>query len=344
VIAAGFVPETHPRRRGDGRLLRIDPCGDRFGDARIVELPEMLRPGDLVIVNDAATAPASFRARVAGVEVELRLAAELTGDGCRAVLFGAGDWRTPTEHRPAPPPLAPGARLVIAADLGAVVTAVSTISPRLVTVRFDPGGDSLPARLFAHGRPVQYSHVDAPLELWDVQTAYGSRPWAVEAPSAGLALDGATLLAFRRHGVVLARLTHAAGLSSTGDVALDAALPLPELYDIPAETVAAIEAARGRGGRVVAVGTTVVRALEGAVRSFGALRSGAGVTDLRIRPGFRPRVVDGLLTGLHEPGSSHLDLLRAFVPPPLLDAAYAHAAATGYHGHELGDASLILCG
>src|SRR5262249_53894699 len=166
--------------------------------------------------------------RAGGAELELRLAAELDGDSCRAVLFGSGDWRTPTEHRPPPPPLAPGARLEIASDLEGEIVGVSTISPRLVTVRFTPGDDTLPARLFAHGRPVQSSHVDAPLELWDVQTAYGGRPWAVEAPSAGLALDGATLLAFRRHGVALARLTHAAGLSSTGDPALDAALPLPE--------------------------------------------------------------------------------------------------------------------
>lgn len=340
---AAFAPETHPRRRGDGKLLRIDPCGDRFGDARVVELPELLRRGNLLVVNDAATVPASLRARAGAAEVELRLAAELDGDSCRAVLFGSGDWRTPTENRPPPPPLAPGARLEIAPDLAAVILAISTISPRLVTVRFEPGDDSLPARLFAHGRPVQYSHVRAPLELWDVQTAYGARPWAVEAPSAGLTLDGAALLALPRRGVALARLTHAAGLSSTGDPALDAALPLPERYDVPAETVAAIAAARARGGRVVAVGTTVVRALEGALRNDGALRPGAGVTDLRIRPGFRARVVDGLLTGLHEPGSSHLNLLRAFVAPPLLDAAYAHAAASGYHGHELGDASLILC-
>jgi S-adenosylmethionine:tRNA ribosyltransferase-isomerase len=217
------------------------------------------------------------------------------------------------------------------------------VSPRLVTLRFAASGAALLALLYAHGRPVQYSHRDAPLELWDVQTAYGARPWAVEAPSAGLPLTGATLLALRRRGVALSSLTHAAGLSATGDPVLDAALPLPERYDIPAATVDAVARARRRRGRVVAVGTTVVRALEGVARAHGRLVPGAGTTDIVILPSFRPRVVDGLITGLHEPGSSHLRLLGAFVATPLLDAAYRHAGTAGYVGHELGDASLILC-
>jgi len=101
--------------------------------------------------------------------------------------------------------------------------------------------------------------------------------------------------------------------------------------------------ARASGGRVVAVGTSVVRALEGcAVRHGGKLASGRGTTDLVVGPGFVPQVVDGLLTGFHEPGSSHLGLLRAFVPPSLLDAAYSHAEAEGYRAHEFGDSSLIL--
>ena len=236
-----------------------------------------------------------------------------------------------------------GTRLTLGPDFTATIVGVSSLSPRLVTLAFCPDDDSLPARLFAHGRPVQYSHLAAPLELWDVQTAYGSRPWAVEAPSAGLSLSAATLVSLRRHGVHLAALTHAAGLSATGDPAIDAALPLPERYHIPAETALAIRSTRMRRGRVVAVGTTVVRALEGATRTHGWLRPGEGTTDLHIGPGFRPRIVDGLLTGLHEPGSSHIDLLRAFVPPPVLDSAYAHAVAAGYRGHELGDTSLVLC-
>jgi len=140
--------------------------------------------------------------------------------------------------------------------------------------------------------------------------------------------------------VSLAWLTHAAGLSSTGDAALDAALPLPERYEVPEATVEAVARARAAGGRVVAVGTTVVRALESAAQD-GRLRAGRGLATLRIDGGFRPRVVDGLLTGLHEDGTSHFELLKAFAPAAFLEPALRHAAEAGYLGHEFGDALLI---
>jgi S-adenosylmethionine:tRNA ribosyltransferase-isomerase len=162
-------------------------------------------------------------------------------------------------------------------------------------------------------------------------------------PSAGRVLRVPLLRALRKQGVAIATVTHAAGLSSTGDPALDAALPLPELSLIPEAAVAAVETAVKRGGRVVAVGTTVVRALEGAVRE-GRLHPGANRTDLRIGPGYRPRVVSGLLTGLHEPGESHFELLQAFAPRVLLESALVHAREAGYLGHEFGDSSLILAG
>jgi S-adenosylmethionine:tRNA ribosyltransferase-isomerase len=327
-------PARQARRRAI-RLLRIDPCRGAFTDERVGRLPGLLGEGDLLVLNDAATLPASLRVG----ELEVRLAGEQADGSWRAVLLGAGDFRTPTEHRAAPPALEVGAHLCFAPDLHAEVVAVSPVSPRLVTLGFARAGAALYAALYRHGRPVQYSHVPAPLALWDVQTRYAGRPWAMEAPSAGLPLDGDALLALRRRGVALATLTHAAGLSSTGDAGLDASLPWPERYEIPAATVEAVARAR----RVVAVGTTVVRALEGCVVTHGRLVAGAGVTDLKITPGFRPRLVSGLVTGLHEPGSSHLELLGAFVARPLLDAAYAHAEAHGYLGHELGDTNLVLC-
>ena len=214
-------------------------------------------------------------------------------------------------------------------------------SPRLVELRFLAEEARVWTCLYEHGEPVQYAHVARPLRLAEVQTRYASRPWAAEMPSAGRPLTAAILLALRRRGVALASLTHAAGLSSIGDAELDAVLPLPERYDIPARTVTLVEAARARGGRVIAVGTTVVRALEGATREAGRLEAGAGVTGLVIGPGFAPRCVDGLLTGMHAPGESHYELLRAFVRRPWLDAAIAHAERAGYRNHEFGDTCLI---
>ena len=210
-------------------------------------------------------------------------------------------------------------------------------------VRFDRVGASLWAALYRDGRPVQYAYTAGPLALWHVQTRYAARPWAAEQPSAGRPLAWSLLLDLRRRGVRFAPLTHAAGLSSTGDPALDAALPLPERYEIPASTVEAIVETRSAGGRVIAVGTSVVRALEGnAAAHAGRLVPGRGRTDLRIGPGFTPAVCDGLFTGMHEPEGSHFALLQAFAPGPLVRAAYRHAEETGYAWHEFGDSSLIL--
>ncbi len=333
-------PREHPEA---GRLLHVAPRSGRFTDARVSDLSALLRAGDLLVVNDAATLPASLHGRTdAGEAIELRLLEREPGDTWTAVLFGAGDWRTRTEDRPAPPVLVPGARLLLG-TLQARVVEVLPPSPRLLRVAFEERGEALWSGLYRSGRPVQYAYLAGPLSLWHIQTAYASRPWAAETPSAGYALTWELLLALRRRGVRLAPLTHAAGLSSTGDAALDAALPRPERSDLPAATVEAIAAAKREGGRVVAVGTTVVRALEGrAAQGGGVLTPGEGVTDLLLGPGFVPRVVDGLLTGVHEPGSSHHALLQAFAPLPLLREAAALAEARGYLGHEFGDACLLL--
>jgi S-adenosylmethionine:tRNA ribosyltransferase-isomerase len=348
-------PAREPRE-GPTRLLGVDPAAGTFFDAEATDLHALLRPGDLVVVNDAATLPASLRGLApGGAPVEVRLLARGEGELWTAVAFGAGDWRTPTERRPPPPPLAPGDRLTFAAPAAAPAPAPAPLaarveraggpSARLLALRFEAEGAALWRALYAAGRVVQYAYLARPLALWDVQTAYAARPWAVEAPSAGFALRWRVLGALARAGVRLAALTHAAGLSSTGDAALDAALPLPERYDIPERTARLVETTRREGGRVVAVGTTVVRALEGrAAAGGGRLRPGEGVTDLKLGPGTRPRVVDGLLTGLHEPGTSHFSLLEAFAPAPLLAAALDHARAAGYEGHEFGDAGLVLPG
>ncbi len=341
----------YPVRRDDVRLLVMDPrLPPRGGlrETRTRALPAFLAPGDLLVVNDAATLPASLAgADGAGRPVEARLVAARGERRFAAVLLGAGDWRQRTEDRPAPPELPVGASLRFGArgELGARVVARSSLSPRLVDLEFAVAGDALWAALYAVGRPVQYSYLAHDLPLWAVQTAYAARPWSFEMPSAGRPLSWELLLALRRKGVRWAALTHAAGLSATGDPGLDAALPLAERYQIPAATVRAVGEARARGGRVVAVGTTVVRALEGAAATHGgALRAGDGETDLRITPAFRPRIVDGILSGAHAPAESHFQLLSAFAGPALLAAAADHAERAGFLTHELGDSMLVLPG
>lgn len=338
-----MTPAQTPRaRRDDVRLLVLDPSAGTVRSRRVTDLPALLVPGDLLVVNDAATLPASLRGSTDdGQPIEARLLAAHADGSFTAALFGAGDWRQRTEDRPPPPPLAPGTRLCFT-TLAARVTAKSERSPRLATLTFDLQGAALWPALYRAARPVQYSYLTQPLPLSAVQTVYAARPWAFEMPSAGRPLSWEILLALRARGVRWTAVTHAAGLSATGDAALDAALPLPERFDIPAATVAAIAATRRRGGRVVAVGTTVVRALEGAIAAAGELRAGEGETDLRLGPGYRPRLVDGLLSGVHEPGESHFALLGAFAPAPLLARAAHRAATQGYRAHELGDAMLVL--
>lgn len=337
-------PRDDPDRE---RLLVVDPDSGALRDALVADLPRFFRPGDVVIVNDAATLPASLHGTTArGEAVELRLLEPpCARDGtafARAVLFGAGDWHTRTEDRPPPPRVEVGDAL----RLGAADARVEEVldHPRLVRVslRAARAGEEPLTAVYRSGRPVQYAYMRGALRLFQVQNAYASEPWSAEPPSAGHVLSFAALGALLARGVVLARVTHAAGLSSTGDAALDARLPLPERYRIPAVTVDAIEAARARGGRVVAVGTSVVRALEGRVASEGALVAGEGETGLRVTAAHALRVVDGMLTGVHEPTESHFELLGAFAPRWLLDAAAAHAREAGYLGHEFGDSCLIL--
>jgi S-adenosylmethionine:tRNA ribosyltransferase-isomerase len=144
--------------------------------------------------------------------------------------------------------------------------------------------------------------------------------------------------------VRFAAVTHAAGLSSSGDARLDAAMPLRESFDVPAATAEAVIATRARGGRVIAVGTSVVRALESAAARDGILPFTNGVrgeTDLRVDGTHRLRVVDALFTGMHDPGTSHDDLLHAFASEELLRRAHSAASARGFLGHEFGDSMLI---
>jgi S-adenosylmethionine:tRNA ribosyltransferase-isomerase len=340
MVTAAAWPRPRPE---DERLLHVDRVGGHLHDHVVGDLPALLRAGDVVVVNDAATLPASLAGRTwGGAPVEVRLAAENDDGTWTAVLFGSGDWRTRTEDRPRPPAVAPGQPIVFGGGaLSAVVTAVSRVSPRLVDLSFSAPEDTLWPALYQVGRPVQYSYLRGDLALAQVQTPYATRPWAMEPPSAGRPLTVELLAALRRRGTAVVTLTHAAGLSSTGEPALDALLPLPERYEVPAETVRVVETARAAGGRVLAVGTTVVRALESAAAS-GALRAGRGTATLRVTGAHRPRVVDGVLTGVHGPDESHFALLTAFAPEALLRAAHEHAGASGYLNHEFGDSQLLL--
>jgi S-adenosylmethionine:tRNA ribosyltransferase-isomerase len=333
------------QRPPQAKLLVVD-AGGEITHAPRARFVEFLRPGDFVIANDAATLPASLRGvhLPSGGPVEVRLAGRRSLDPTEvrrftAVVFGAGDYHTRTENRPPPPLLKPGDRLA----LGPLAATVERLlgHPRLISLRFDGTPDTIWAGLARHGRPIQYAHVPEAFALWDAWTPIAGPPVAFEPPSAGFALDWRALAAMRARGVAFATLTHAAGISSTGDDELDRRLPFDEPYRIPAATAAAIRRARARGGRIVAVGTTVVRALEDAAKRDGRVRPGEGLATGRIGATTRLRVVDGILSGTHEPGTSHYELLRAFTDDETLGRASEELNARGYRTHEFGDSVLI---
>src|SRR5262249_13264108 len=255
------------------------------------------------------------------------------------VVFGAGDFHMPTEDRPAPPKISAGDWLALG-PLSATVE--QTLGhPRLVQLRFDGSPDVIWAGIARHGRPIQYSYLPAALSVWDIWSPIAGPPVAFEPPSAGFALDWRTLADMRGSGVQFATITHAAGISSTGDADLDQRLPLDEPYRIPESTVAAIEETRARGGRIVAIGTTVVRALEHAAGSGGSVRWGEGLATQRIGHATPLRVVDMILSGTHEPATSHYELLRAFTDDATLQQASLELEAGNYRTHEFGDSVLI---
>ena len=339
-----MTPASEPRQRPpDAKLLVIDQYGG------IVHMPRtsfdgLIRPGDLVIANDATALPASLRGvhMDTGCPVEVRLAGRRSLDEVRdftAVIFGAGDYHSRTEERPAPPRVKPGDRLTLG-PLSAIVERLLD-HPRLVDLHLDGPADAIWAGIASHGRPIQYAYVPVPLELWDAWSPIAGRPVAFEPPSAGFVLDWRAVAGIRSRGAAFATLTHAAGISSTGDLALDLRLPLDEPYCIPESTASAIRNARARGHRIIAIGTTVVRALEHAAGQDGRVHFGLGMAAGRIGPASRLRIVDVVLTGVHESGTSHHQLLQAFANAETLRRAGKELEAMHYRTHEFGDSVLI---
>ena len=317
------------------RLLVVN--GDEIEDSSMDRLPDHLRSGDLLVVNDAATLPASLRGLDGGNnQVEVRLTTQLDEQVWQAAVFGAGDWRTPTEERPSPPSFAKGDEILISSNFRARVRGDNQLSERLLDLEFNLSGEELWRNLYRYGKPVQYSYLADELKLWSVQNIYSGRPWAVEMPSAGHALNWRLLLRLIGKGVRIVPLTHGAGLSSTGDTRIDRELPLAEKFEIPAATMESVRQTRASGGRVIAVGTSVVRALESADLGL------SGFTTLKVGPGYELKIVSGLLTGTHDVSESHYQLLRAFLPENVLASVSRRLEERNYLTHEFGDLCLIL--
>ena len=331
-LEAHEPPEARGLARDDVRLLVSRPDVEP-AHARFCDLPDILDPGDLLVINTSATLPASLDAvRPDGSVVELHLSTPLP----------AGLWVVEL-RQPAEPGTLPfrtdvtGETLTVPGGGRVELLARYPRSGRLwVSVLHLP--DPLEAYLAVHGRPIRYGHVDHDWPLAAYQTVYANEPGSAEMPSAGRAFTSDLITALVARGVGISPIVLHAGVGSleTGE------LPAPEPFRVPAATAQRVNTTRANGGRVVAVGTTVVRALETVADVGGVAHPGEGWTEVIITAERGIRVVDGLLTGWHEPAASHLLMLEAVAGRQMLDDAYQAALAGRYLWHEFGDLHLLL--
>jgi len=332
--SAGEPPEARGLARDEVRLLVARPDDVRHTVFR--DLPAHLEPGDLVVVNTSATLAAAVDGERASGPVTVHLSAALP-DGTWAAELRPGRRATGPlrDVVPGETVTIPGGRLQVVAPYPEEDAAPSRT--RLWRCRL-VGPDDVPAYLVRHGRPIAYPYVPDDWPLASYTTVFGRDPGSAEMPSAGRPFTDALVTALVTSGVAVAPVTLHTGVSSLED----GEPPLPEPYAVPPATAALVNHTVARGGRVVAVGTTVTRALETVAARTGAVRAGTGWTDLVLGPDRPARVVTGLVTGWHDEGATHLRLLVAVAGERLVAAAYAEARAEGYLWHELGDAALLL--
>ncbi|HKV45054.1 MAG TPA: S-adenosylmethionine:tRNA ribosyltransferase-isomerase [bacterium] len=323
-LEAHEPPEARGLARDQVRLMTSSPRPEAISHGRFADLPELLRAGDLVVVNTSATLPAALRAiRSDGRGMALHLSTRLPGDL----------WVV----EPRAAEVTPGERLALPGGGRATILVSYRHSRRLWIALLDLDGPVIPY-LHRWGRPIAYPYVRGSWPLAMYQTVYADEPGSAEMPSAGRAFTPAVLERLRDRGIGLARLVLHTGVASMED----GEPPYEEFYAVPAATARAIAAARAAGGRIIAVGTTVVRALESAVDAEGRVIASRGWTDLVITSTRRIRAIDGLLTGFHEPRASHWAMLEAIAGRPHLERAYRAALERGYLWHEFGDLHLIL--
>ncbi len=365
-------PEARGLRRDEVRMLVA--AGDSLTHARACDLPDHLRAGDVLVVNTSKTLPAALPARRAdGTILRLHLSTPAPGAAAASVPSGV-------DHaalaRVAPGPRAPavgaegerasarsprGARWIVelrragerfgGGRAGEVLTlpggAHATLLARYLGQRLwlaELDAEDLLAYLERHGTPIRYAHTRGEHPLDAYQTIFALHPGSAEMPSAARPFTPELVTALVARGIVFAPLTLHTGVAS-----LEAGeTPYPERFEVPPTTARLVNAARAGGGRVIAVGTTVVRALETVALPvpskpvpFGHVEADAGWTRHLVTPQRGVRVVDGLLTGWHDPDASHLLMLEAVGGRELVERSYAAALDGGYRWHEFGDVHLI---
>ncbi len=331
-LEASEPPEARGLARDGVRLLVTSRVDGSIVHSRFSDLPRFLEPGDLIVVNTSATMPAALPAtRADGASLELHLSTpandrdhdrfwivEVRSEGRPFGLIHVGD------------------RLALP-DGGSAQILAPHSGVRLWLVRLELP-QALGAYLDAHGHPIRYGYVPRRWPLSAYQNVYASEPGSAEMASAGRPFTTELITLLVTEGVLVAPITLHTGVSSPESNEA----PYPERYRVSEHAARLVNAAHAWGGRVIATGTTVVRALETVAQPDGLVEAGEGWTNLVVTAERGLRAIDGLLTGLHESDSSHLELLRAAAGEELLTRSYREAIEHGYRWHEFGDSQLIL--
>jgi S-adenosylmethionine:tRNA ribosyltransferase-isomerase len=331
-LEASVPPEEQGTPRDHVRMMVGHRSSGDIVDDLFASLPAYLRSGDALVINTSATIPAALSAlTAAGEEVVVHL----------STMLEAGRWtvevRQPIGYGSLPGPDLDPQTLSLPGRAEVRLLSHPDFSSRLWLAEVRVPGELHPY-LAEHGRPIRYRYASAPWDLDAYQTVYAREPGSAEMPSAGRPFTTELMTALVAQGVVVLPVVLHAGVASMelGEK------PAPEWRRVPVATAGVINALRADGGHVFAVGTTVTRALESAADTDGVVGPVEGLTDIAIGPDRPLRVVDGLITGWHEPKASHLELVEAIAGSSLATSMYERALATGYLWHEFGDSCLIL--
>lgn len=338
-LEATEPPETRGMQRDEVRLMVSHYRDDRIAHAQFRDLPSFVQPGDVLVINTSATLPAALHAqRADGTALELHLSTQLPAE------LWSVEIREPGGTGTLPFPYA-GAGETLRLPGGGTVTLLAPYASeqrhggpvRLWLATLDLSEPLLPY-LERYGFPIRYGYVPESWPLEYYQTVYASEPGSAEMPSAGRPFTPELITRLVAQGVQIAPLVLHTGVASLEDHEP----PYEEFYRVPAETAQIVNAARAAGRRVIAVGTTVVRALETVSDAAGLTHPGEGWTQLIITPERGIRAVSGLLTGLHDPRASHLAMLEALAGRDHLRLTYAAALRERYLWHEFGDVHLLV--
>jgi S-adenosylmethionine:tRNA ribosyltransferase-isomerase len=329
LLEASEPPESRGLDRADVAMLVATRSSGSLVHARFRALPRFLAAGDILVVNTSATLPAALPAYLDERALTLHLSTPID-NGCWAVELRGADLEP---VRPAPV----GAHLTLPGGASAELVAAYRGSDRLVCARLLLG-EPVESYLRRYGAPIRYGHASGRYPIDAYQTVFAREPGSAEMPSAGRPFTAELVTELITRGVLMAPVTLHTGVSSLerGEQ------PYPERFRVPPATAQLLNARGAWGGRAIAVGTTVVRALETAAKHDGGLIACEGQTDLVVTRDRPLRALDGVLTGWHDRASSHLELLEAVAGARLLGRSYAAARAHGYLFHEFGDVHLIL--